>query len=81
MDYADGVKKMTKKEGKAYLKRWREVRSILAKEWQRPSLAERFKEFLFLLDNWSFFSSYEKGVKRGNISNNWARLRRRVQHG
>ena len=80
------MKKMTKKEGRDYLKRWKGVHQVLVKERRNVSLSKKLCDFFVLLD--AFASLITSNKKRNRkpeeeqvVSKRWARLRYHFLHG
>lgn len=75
-------KKMTKKEGRAYLKRWKEVRRVLDKELQQTTPQRRIQELFYLFSARTLFPSNPiKQKEEIGSRKRWAQLYRLLEHG
>lgn len=85
MGHNERMKKMTKKEGREYLKRWRGVNRFLMKEWRKTPLSKRLRDFFILLDAFSLkrlYQNQKQNVKQDKIvMERWAKLRHHFLHG
>ena len=74
------MKKMTKKDGKAFLRRWRAVNRFQEEELRRKTMRERYDDLLALFNAWPLFIASRRVKKSTDVYKRWAKLKRLMCH-